>query len=101
MASGRIEVTASELRRAISELTEKNNQFRNKVSELEGLQQELASQWQGEANTAFNNAFQNDKGQWQAFLGLTAQYIQGLETILRIYEQAEETNRMTATNRTY
>ena len=101
MASGRLTVTAGELRAAIADLTDKNEMFRNKVGELETLQQELASQWQGDANTAFNNAFQNDKGQWVAFQNLVAQYIQALQNILTIYEQAEETNRATASNRTY
>lgn len=101
MASGRLTVTGGELRSAIADLTEKNEQFRTKVGELETLQQELASQWQGDANTAFNNAFQSDKGQWSAFQVLVSQYIQALETILKIYEQAEETNRATASNRTY
>ena len=101
MASGKIQVTAGELRTAIAGLTENNEQFKTKVSELEVLQQELSSQWQGDANTAFNNAFQSDKGQWQNFQILVSQYIHALENILKIYETAEETNRTTASTRTY
>ena len=101
MASGKLTVTTADLKSAISDLSERNEQFRVKVGELETLQQELASQWQGDANTAFNNAFQSDKGQWLNFQILVTQYIEGLERILTIYEVAEETNTVTAINRTY
>lgn len=94
-------VTASELQSAISTLQEDNTQFRSRLSELLNKQQELAGQWQGDANTAFNNAFNSDKGQWDSFASLVDQYIQALQEILKIYETAESTNTMTAQNRTY
>lgn len=94
-------VTASEMQTAISELNSANAEFKNRVSELEAAQQELASMWQGDANTAFNNAFQNDKGQWATFASLTDQYIQTLSTILKTYQTAESTNTETARTRTY
>lgn len=49
----KFQVTASELKAAITDLTEKNKAFKNKVSELEQAQQALRAQWQGDANTAF------------------------------------------------
>ena len=52
-------VTASEMQNAINELNSANSEFKNRVSELEAAQQELAGMWQGDANTAFNTAFQN------------------------------------------
>lgn len=94
-------VTASELRSAISALQEDNSQFRNRLTELYNSQQELASQWQGDANTAFNNAFNSDKGQWDSFAGLVDQYVNTLQEILNTYETAETTNTSTAQTRTY
>lgn len=94
-------VTASELQSAISTLQEDNSQFRSRLAELLNKQQELASQWQGDANTAFNNAFNSDKGQWDTFASLVDQYIQALQEILKIYETAESTNTATAQSRTY
>lgn len=94
-------VTAGELRSTIQALREKNTQFKAQVSELGGKQQELAGQWQGDANTAFNAAFQNDKGQWETFSQLVEQYIQALEQILQAYEAAEQTNTSTASTRSY
>ena len=82
----KFQVTTAELKAAIADLQEKNGTFKNKVSELEQSQQALRAQWQGDANTAFNTAFENDKAQWTTFSTLIDQYIQALQTILQTYE---------------
>ncbi len=97
----KFQVTTAELKAAIADLQEKNGTFKNKVSELEQSQQALRAQWQGDANTAFNTAFENDKAQWTTFSTLIDQYIQALQTILQTYEQAEATNTATANTRSY
>lgn len=97
----KFQVTTAELKAAIADLQEKNGTFKNKVSELEQSQQALRAQWQGDANTAFNTAFENDKAQWTTFSTLIDQYIQALQTILQTYEQVEATNTSTASNRSY
>ena len=97
----KFQVTASELKAAITDLTEKNKAFKNKVSELEQAQQALRAQWQGDANTAFNNAFEKDKEKWTTFSLMIEQYILALQTILTTYEKAEVTNTSTATTRSY
>ena len=78
----KFEVTTSELKRAVSDLTSDNAEFKNRVSELQELQMELSSEWQGDANTAFTTAFNNDKSQWDTFASLVDQYIQALQAIL-------------------
>lgn len=97
----KFQVTTAELKAAIADLQEKNSTFLTKVSELEQAQQTLKAQWQGDANTAFNAAFEIDKVKWTDFSKLISQYIQALQTIMQTYEQAEETNKATATNRSY
>ena len=97
----KFQVTTAELKAAIADLQEKNGTFKNKVSELEQSQQALRAQWQGDANTAFNTSFENDKAQWTTFSTLIDQYIQALQTILQTYEQAEATNTATANTRSY
>lgn len=97
----KFQVTTAELKTAIADLQEKNSTFLTKVSELEQAQQALKAQWQGDANTAFNAAFEIDKAKWTDFSKLISQYIQALQTIMQTYEQAEETNKATATNRSY
>lgn len=94
-------VSAAEMQSAISELSSANNEFKNRVNELEAAQKELAGQWQGDANTAFNNAFLRDKGQWSAFANLVDQYISALSGIKTQYEKAEAANSSTAKSRNY
>lgn len=94
-------VSASEMQTAINELNSANAEFKNRVTNLESKQQELTAMWQGDSNTAFNTAFQNDKSQWSAFANLIDQYVQTLGNILNIYQNAESTNVDTAKTRTY
>ena len=94
-------VTAAEMQATINELNSANGEFKSRVSELEAAQQELSGMWQGDANTAFNNAFQNDKGQWATFANLIDQYVQTLSSILQTYQTAESANVETARTRTY
>ena len=95
----KFQVTTAELKAAITDLQEKNSTFKTKVSELEQAQQALRAQWQGDANTAFNSAFETDKAKWTAFSSLIEQYIQALGTIYTTYEKAEAANVSTATTR--
>ena len=95
------QVTTAELKNAITDLQDKNRTFKTKVSELEQEQQTLKGQWKGDANNAFNSAFETDKGKWDTFSGLIEQYISALQNIMDIYDKAEAENVTTATNRTY
>lgn len=88
----RFQVTTSEMKAAIIELSEKNEMFKSKVRELEVAQQALHAQWQGDANVAFNTAFENDKEKWMEFSYLIDRYIQALASIMQAYEKAEQTN---------
>ena len=97
----RFTLTAQEIQTAATQLQSNNGEFRNRVNELLTLQQELSSQWQGDANTAFTAAFNSDKGQWDAFAQLMDQYIEALQSIKQTYEAAEATNVSTAATRTY
>lgn len=97
----KLTITASEMQNAINELNSANSEFKNRVTELESEQQNLAGMWQGDANTAFNNAFQNDKSQWSTFASLVDQYVETLGSILQIYQNAESTNLDTAKTRSY
>lgn len=90
-----------ELQSTIEELKTQNSEFKKCVSELQSTQQELSGQWKGDANTAFNNAFNSDATQWTAFATLIDQYIAALNTIMTTYDTAEATNTATATTRTY
>lgn len=94
-------VTANELTTAASYLSEDNSQFRSRVNDLVTCASELASMWQGEANTQFNNAFNTDQERWTEFASLIDQYVEALTQAAQTYATAEETNVSTATTRTY
>ena len=57
--------------------------------------------WEGQANTAFHNAFIKDKGQMDNFHSAIEQYIAALLVIAQKYEQTEIKNTDTATTRVY
>lgn len=97
----RFSVTANELVNAASNLGEDNNQFRARVNDLITCANELASMWQGEANSQFNNAFNTDQERWTEFAALIDQYVEALGTVAQTYAAAEETNVSTASTRTY
>lgn len=93
------EVTTRELRKVASDLEANNQEFRNRISELQEAQQELAGKWEGEANVAFTNAFNNDKAQWDKFSSLIDRYLQTLQQIANEYEKKENMNVEIATKR--
>lgn len=84
-----VTLTYSEMSSAISNLSASNEQFVQRVNDLVNIQQEVASMWKGDSNTAFNNRFEADKGQWNQFASLINQYIEALNRILQTYQDAE------------
>lgn len=94
-------VTAATVRSRAAELQNLNEQFKTKVSDLENQEANLNSMWEGEANTAFHNAFLRDKSQMANFYNLINQYIQTLFNIAAEYEKVEAINTNTGNTRTY
>lgn len=86
----KVTLTYSEMSNAISNLSASNEQFVQRVNDLVNIQQEVAGMWQGDSNTAFNNRFEADKGQWDQFAALINQYIEALNRILQTYQTAEQ-----------
>lgn len=96
-----IQVTAATLRSQAETLKQYNTQFKNTVSELESTEEQLNSMWDGEANTAFHNAFNNDKTQMNNFYNAIEMYVNALLNIAAKYQHAESVNTATATERKY
>ncbi len=94
-----IMVTSGELRSTAASLRELNSSFKSQVANLESSEGTLKSQWQGEANNAFHNAFMNDKAYMDKFAAEIDRYCETLETIAAKYDAAEATNLDTATTR--
>lgn len=96
-----IQVTARQLRTQAENLQQLNESFRSQIQVLESTEASLAGMWDGESKDAFHSAFLRDKGQMEAFKAAIDQYVTALQNIAQKYEQAENTNRETAINRTY
>lgn len=69
------------------ELEEKNTAFKNKVSELEQIQQILYMQLQGDRSEAFNSAFERSKVYWEEFASMMDVYIQSMQKMNQVYEE--------------
>ncbi len=96
-----IQVTAAELRNRAEELKSLNNSFNSQTEALRNTEETLKSMWEGEANTAFHNAFTRDKGQMDSFKQAIDQYINALIIIAGKYEEAETRNLASAMTRSY
>ena len=96
-----LKVVTTGINNGISELTRLNTEFRSKVSSLVTTEARLNNMWEGEARTAFHNAFTSDEGQMESFAECIDNYVSVLEEILTLYKQMESLNVETATVRTY
>ncbi len=93
-------VTPSQLKSQATQLRTDNANFQKLIQSLSEKEQLLSSQWEGEANTAFHNAFLNDFQQFQNFHSGIEKFIEALENDATNYEKAEQQNTNTARTRT-
>lgn len=96
-----IKVTASELRNKAQSLSQLNKSLESQINALQQSESGLNNMWDGEAKTAFHNAFMHDKQEMTEFKQAVDKYVQALEQIAQMYEKAEQQNTQTATNRNY
>lgn len=94
-------VSLNEVQSKAEELKNLNSQFKSAVSELESIEQELVSMWEGAARDTFNNAFNQDKTQMSNFYAVVELFCQTLLEIASKYAQAEAVNVETASTRNY
>lgn len=94
-------ISSSLLNARAQELDDLNNQFKTQVSALEEKEQALKAMYEGDAATAFHNAFSRDKIQMDNFFNCIARYAQVLREIAAKLEQTESQNQSIATTRSY
>lgn len=87
-----IRVTPAELKTMAEELEGKNTTLKNKIDELRQKETELSGMWEGEAKTAFHNAFNADVAQMDEFRNVITQFLKSLENIASEYESKEAMN---------
>lgn len=93
--------TTAQLRSQAEALRSLNDSFKSSVGQLESTENTLMGMWDGDAKTAFHQAFSNDKIQMDNFYNAIANYCNVLEQIAANYDKAEATNTNTATTRKY
>lgn len=96
-----IMATEATMKTKASDLQQTNAQFKVAVDKLQTLQKTLDSQWDGDANTAFNTAFNKDKAKFDKFHSEITKYINALSEIIVTYSNAEKKNYDTASTRSY
>lgn len=96
-----IKVTSSEMRAKAEELRSLNAQFKTAITDLENLEGNLATMWEGSAQAAFRSAFNSDKIQMSNFYNAIEVYAQRLDEAANSYARAESTNVEIANTRSY
>lgn len=94
-------VNSNTLRTKAQSLKQLNARFKNEVANLTVQENSLNKMWDGDANTAFHNAFQSDITQMNNFYNAIEKYVQILLEIAKKYEDAEQSNQNIASTRKY
>lgn len=94
-------INTAQLRSKADELNAQNVQLKSQIQLLDETEQSLSMMWEGDANTAFHNAFQSDKVQFENFYNAINRYIEALRNTAQRYDEAERRNVDTATTRKY
>lgn len=87
-----IQVDSKRLRDAAEKLTGLVGQYKGKLEALTTAEQGMVAKWEGDAKNTYNNAFMNDKAQWEKFTPLVETYIQALLSAAAEYEKREAQN---------
>ena len=94
-------VTAAQLKSTADQLEQLNANFKTAVENLTNVEQSLSGMWEGEAKTAFDQAFQRDRTNMDAFNVNISKFVAVLRQAAVTYEQAENQNVQIAQTRTY
>lgn len=82
----------------INELQRLNGEFTTKASDIDREHTSLTQKWEGDASTAFEEHYQNERQNFDVFSMAIDEYIQGLTNILENYNTAEDKNKTIASD---
>ena len=85
-------VSTADVRKKAQELRVLNERFKAEVQALSSDVQRLNSMWEGEAKTAFMQAYSNDEEQFGSFYSGINQFIEALMEIADSYDRTEAQN---------
>lgn len=95
----KLQVTSSKLREAKGTLDRQNQLLNDQISKLRQTESKLNSMWEGEAKQAFQQVFNKDMTQFEAFHSLIGKYGNVLEQAAQNYEDKERKNIELASHR--
>lgn len=85
-----IKVTPDSLRGKAKEVRERRSEFDQTMSKLKTLVGSLSDEWQGEAQTAFEQDFENMKRNIDSFSECLEQYAKSMDTAANELEAADQ-----------
>lgn len=85
-----IKITPSSLRDRAKEVRTRKQEFDDTMGKLKSLVAALGEEWQGEAQTAFENDFENMKRNIESFSQCIEQYAKAMDTAANELEQADQ-----------
>ncbi len=85
-------VTPQTLQQKAQELSAKNSRLRQLIEQLQQQKNELNGQWEGDAKTTFDSAFNADVPKLMNFTAAIDEYVQKLAQIAQEYDNAERKN---------
>ena len=94
-------VNSSTLKSKAQALKNLNNNLKTQITNLTTQESSLNGMWDGDANTAFHNAFQKDVTQMNNFYNAIEKYVTVLLEIANQYDNAEQSNQNIASTRKY
>ncbi len=101
MAVSTIQLTQSALAKKKNELETLNTQLKSQIKDMNSTEKSLMGMWEGDAAKAFDAAYDKDGVSFEKFTDLVTKYVGALESIMKLYEKAEQKNIQTAKKRSY
>ncbi len=92
-------VNTATLRSEAEKLKNLDEQFKNKITDLQQKENALSGMWEGQARDAFHNAFTQDYNQFINFYNGILQFVDRLNDAAKKYDEAENQNFETASVR--
>lgn len=101
MAVSTIKLTQSALKKKKEELENLNTNLKSQIKDMNSTEKSLMGMWEGDAAKAFDKTYDKDGATFEKFTELVTKYVGTLESIMSLYQKAEQTNIQTAKKRSY
>ena len=94
-----VKVNTAQLRQTATNLVQLKNRLKSEDANMRSNQRTLTAQWDGPANSVFDQAFNRNITEFEAFADLIQRYANALNDYANNYERVENTNKGIASTR--